>query len=91
MFGPSGLVALPLMTSGSGIYAGMAVYAGGLAVSYLCGFVLTGCSAVKCRFKLERDYRLMPGGGFALPGLQNSYAAAPDYHFLPRRPGARML
>ncbi|CDK78410.1 hypothetical protein [Klebsiella pneumoniae IS22] len=28
----------------------------------------------------------MPGGGFALPGLQNSYAAAPDYHFLPRRP-----
>ena len=41
VFGPSGLVALPLMTSGSGIYAGMAVYAGGLAVSYLCGFVLT--------------------------------------------------
>lgn len=41
MFGPSGLVALPLMTSGSGIYAGMAVYAGGLAVSYLCGFALT--------------------------------------------------
>ncbi|CDL11036.1 PTS system, N-acetylmuramic acid-specific IIB component / PTS system, N-acetylmuramic acid-specific IIC component [Klebsiella pneumoniae IS43] len=34
-------MALPLMTSGSGIYAGMAVYAGGLAVSYLCGFVLT--------------------------------------------------
>ena len=33
----------------------------------------------------------LPGGGFALPGLQNSYAAAPDYHFLPRRPGARML
>lgn len=29
------------MTSGSGIYAGMAVYVGGLAVSYLCGFVLT--------------------------------------------------
>ena len=41
VFGPSGLVALPLMTSGSGIYAGMAVYAGGLAVSYLCGFALT--------------------------------------------------
>ncbi len=41
VFGPSGLVALPLMTSGSGIYAGMAVYVGGLAVSYLCGFVLT--------------------------------------------------
>lgn len=41
VFGPSGLVALPLMTSGSGIYAGMAVYAAGLAVSYLCGFALT--------------------------------------------------
>ncbi len=33
----------------------------------------------------------MPGGGFALPGLQNSYAAAPDYHFLPRRPGAHAM
>jgi len=33
----------------------------------------------------------MPGGGFALPGLQHRYAAAPDYHFLPRRPGWRML
>ena len=32
---------ITLITSGSGIYAGMAVYAGGLAVSYLCGFVLT--------------------------------------------------
>ncbi len=32
----------------------MAVYAGGLAVSYLCGFVLTGCSAVKCRFARTR-------------------------------------
>ncbi|WP_308562069.1 PTS N-acetylmuramic acid transporter subunit IIBC [uncultured Klebsiella sp.] len=41
VFGPSGLVALPLMTSGSGIYAGMAIYAAGLAVSYLCGFALT--------------------------------------------------
>ena len=47
VFGPSGLVALPLMTSGSGIYAGMAVYAGGLAVSYLCGFVLTWLFASK--------------------------------------------
>ncbi|MDZ7509074.1 PTS N-acetylmuramic acid transporter subunit IIBC, partial [Raoultella planticola] len=41
VFGPSGLVALPLMTSASGIYAGMAVYAAGLAVSYLCGFAFT--------------------------------------------------
>ncbi|EHM50117.1 PTS N-acetylmuramic acid transporter subunit IIBC [Yokenella regensburgei] len=41
VFGPSGLVALPLMTSGHGIYAGMAVYAAGLVVAYLCGFVLT--------------------------------------------------
>lgn len=29
------------MTSASGIYAGMAVYAAGLAVSYLCGFAFT--------------------------------------------------
>lgn len=41
VFGPSGLVALPLMTSNSGIYAGMAVYAAGLAVAYFCGFLLT--------------------------------------------------
>lgn len=41
VFSPSGLVALPLMTSGSGIYAGMAVYASGLVVSYLCGFAMT--------------------------------------------------
>ena len=41
VFGPSGLVALPLMTSGSGIYAGMAVYAAGLAVAYFGGFLLT--------------------------------------------------
>jgi phosphotransferase system glucose/maltose/N-acetylglucosamine-specific IIC component len=54
VFGPSGLVALPLMTSGSGIYAGMAVYAVGLAVSYLCGFVLT--------------WPTLPGGGWRLTG-----------------------
>lgn len=41
VFGPSGLVALPLMTSAQGIYAGMAVYAAGVAVSYVCGFVVT--------------------------------------------------
>ena len=33
----------------------------------------------------------MPGGDFAFPGLQNRSAAAANYHFLPRRPGARML
>ena len=41
VFGPSGLVAIPLMTSGSGIYAGMAVYVAGLAVAYLFGCLLT--------------------------------------------------
>ncbi|MFJ2976001.1 PTS N-acetylmuramic acid transporter subunit IIBC [Kluyvera sp. NPDC087067] len=41
VFGPSGLVAIPLMTSASGIYAGMAVYAAGLAVAYFFGFLLT--------------------------------------------------
>ncbi|CAQ82407.1 MULTISPECIES: PTS N-acetylmuramic acid transporter subunit IIBC [Photorhabdus] len=41
VFGPSGLVALPLMTSNNGIFVGMAVYATGLVVAYLSGFVLT--------------------------------------------------
>ncbi|NRN30846.1 PTS N-acetylmuramic acid transporter subunit IIBC [Photorhabdus heterorhabditis] len=41
VFGPSGLVALPLMTSNSGIFIGMAVYAAGLVVAYISGFVMT--------------------------------------------------
>ncbi|WP_434526750.1 PTS N-acetylmuramic acid transporter subunit IIBC [Photorhabdus asymbiotica] len=49
VFGPSGLVALPLITSNNGIFVGMAVYATGLVVAYLSGFVLTllfGCKNV---------------------------------------------
>ncbi|RJL52904.1 PTS N-acetylmuramic acid transporter subunit IIBC [Pectobacterium carotovorum] len=41
VFGPSGLVSVPLMTSQQGIFAGMAVYVGGIAISYLAGFVIT--------------------------------------------------
>lgn len=41
VFGPSGLVSIPLMTSGQGIFAGMAVYIAGLLISYLAGFVMT--------------------------------------------------
>ncbi|SFU89691.1 PTS N-acetylmuramic acid transporter subunit IIBC [Xenorhabdus koppenhoeferi] len=41
VFGPSGLVALPLMTSNNGIFTGMAVYSAGLLVAYLSGFILT--------------------------------------------------
>ncbi|WP_340620184.1 PTS N-acetylmuramic acid transporter subunit IIBC [Xenorhabdus siamensis] len=41
VFGPSGVVALPLMTSQTGIFMGMAVYSAGLIVSYISGFVLT--------------------------------------------------
>lgn len=41
VFGPSGLVALPLMTSNSGIFMGMLVYAVGLFVAYFAGFILT--------------------------------------------------
>ncbi|MDE9549653.1 PTS N-acetylmuramic acid transporter subunit IIBC, partial [Xenorhabdus bovienii] len=41
VFGPSGLVALPLMTSNNGIFTGMAVYGAGLLVAYLSGFILT--------------------------------------------------
>lgn len=40
-FGPSGIVALPLMTSNHGIFAGMAVYGCGLLVSYFAGFIIT--------------------------------------------------
>jgi len=29
------------MTSGQGIYAGMAVYAAGVVIAYLCGFIAT--------------------------------------------------
>lgn len=48
-FGPSGLVALPLMTSAHGILPAMAVYAGGMLISYLGGFIFTalfGCRNV---------------------------------------------
>ncbi|CDL87540.1 PTS N-acetylmuramic acid transporter subunit IIBC [Xenorhabdus cabanillasii] len=41
VFGPSGVVALPLMTSQTGIFMGMAVYSVGLIISYISGFVLT--------------------------------------------------
>ncbi len=38
VFGPSGVVAIPLMTSADGIFAGMAVFVGGLLISYTVGF-----------------------------------------------------
>jgi len=41
VFGPSGLVSIPLMTSSQGIFAGMAVYVVGILISYIAGFVLT--------------------------------------------------
>ncbi len=41
VFGPSGLVSLPLMTSDRGIYAGMGIYAVGVLISYTCGFIIT--------------------------------------------------
>lgn len=41
VFGPSGLVTLPLMTSSQGIFAGMAVYLAGLMVAWTGGFLLT--------------------------------------------------
>ncbi|MDA9556610.1 PTS N-acetylmuramic acid transporter subunit IIBC [Vibrio sp.] len=41
VFGPSGIVALPLMTSDSGIFMGMAVYGSGILVSYIAGFTVT--------------------------------------------------
>ncbi|WP_312241171.1 PTS N-acetylmuramic acid transporter subunit IIBC [Pantoea sp.] len=41
VFGPSGLVTLPLMTSNHGIFAAMAVYAAGLAIAWAGGFLFT--------------------------------------------------
>ncbi|EPI5809338.1 PTS N-acetylmuramic acid transporter subunit IIBC [Vibrio vulnificus] len=41
VFGPSGIVAIPLMTSHSGIFAGMAVFVVGLIISYVVGFLAT--------------------------------------------------
>ncbi|NIY48518.1 PTS N-acetylmuramic acid transporter subunit IIBC [Cedecea colo] len=41
VFGPSGLVSLPLMTSAQGIYAGMGIYAAGVLISYISGFIIT--------------------------------------------------
>ncbi|MBY8056041.1 PTS N-acetylmuramic acid transporter subunit IIBC [Vibrio fluvialis] len=41
VFGPSGIVAIPLMTSNSGIFAGMAVFVIGLLISYVVGFIAT--------------------------------------------------
>lgn len=41
VFGPSGIVAIPLMTSPDGIFAGMAVFTGGLLVAYTVGFLVT--------------------------------------------------
>ncbi|MDE1252942.1 PTS N-acetylmuramic acid transporter subunit IIBC [Vibrio aestuarianus] len=49
VFGPSGIVAVPLMTSEQGIFAGMLVFAGGLLISYVVGFLATyffGCKDV---------------------------------------------
>ncbi|MFK3910680.1 PTS N-acetylmuramic acid transporter subunit IIBC [Enterobacter cancerogenus] len=48
-FGPSGLVALPLMTSNAGILPAIAVYGAGVFVSYVSGFIITalfGCKNV---------------------------------------------
>ncbi|KYN23918.1 PTS N-acetylmuramic acid transporter subunit IIBC [Vibrio cidicii] len=41
VFGPSGIVAVPLMTSNSGIFVGMAVFVIGLLISYAVGFLAT--------------------------------------------------
>ncbi|EMM6761579.1 PTS N-acetylmuramic acid transporter subunit IIBC [Pluralibacter gergoviae] len=49
VFGPSGLVSIPLMTSSQGIFAGMLVYVAGIAIAYAAGFALTwlfGCKNV---------------------------------------------
>ena len=49
VFGPSGLVSIPLMTSSQGIFAGMLVYVAVIAIDYAEGIALTrliGCKNV---------------------------------------------
>ncbi|MDG3031451.1 PTS transporter subunit EIIC [Vibrio parahaemolyticus] len=49
VFGPSGIVAIPLMTSENGIFPGMMVFVAGLLISYIVGFLATyffGCKDV---------------------------------------------
>lgn len=41
VFGPSGVVSIPLMTSSQGIYPGILVYVAGLLIAYVAGFVMT--------------------------------------------------
>ncbi|MGL4662850.1 MAG: PTS N-acetylmuramic acid transporter subunit IIBC [Culicoidibacterales bacterium] len=41
VFGPSGLLALPLMTSKNGVFVGIALYFLSLCVSYVAGFIVT--------------------------------------------------
>ena len=46
---PAAALALPLMTSAQGILPAMAVYAGGILVAWVCGFIFTtlfGCRNV---------------------------------------------
>jgi len=41
VFGPSGLVAIPLMTSNQGIFVAMAIYVVGIVIAYTAGFIMT--------------------------------------------------
>lgn len=47
VFGPSGLIAIPLMTSTTGIFSGILIYIAGLLISYLFGFIFTYLFASK--------------------------------------------
>lgn len=47
VFGPSGLIAIPLMTSTTGIFNGILIYIAGLLISYLFGFIFTYLFASK--------------------------------------------
>lgn len=40
-FGPSGIIALPFMTTGTSVVTGMLIYGAGLIVSYTAGFIIT--------------------------------------------------
>ncbi|MBE2893847.1 PTS N-acetylmuramic acid transporter subunit IIBC [Spirabiliibacterium falconis] len=41
VFGPSGLLAIPLLTSNDGVFTAIAIYLAGTATAYITGFVVT--------------------------------------------------
>ena len=86
VFGPSGIVALPLMTSAQGIFPGMMVYGLGLAVAYFGGYLNDNIRAVQAAFGFDAAtwYRLARNSfeaSFATDAEKAGWIARLDAHF----------